>query len=310
MAKQQGKMTREQKIAAAKAAGVKKAKEVTPPKPKGAKPDFTPRAAHAALDRLIHARKSGELDASVQGVSGQYFIGIHNGKEVIKAFDFTVKLLNDGLTVIEGYDGIYIPLDYIFEPTVSTIEKFMRHLAPGYVGNVQFQMVSFLQEALAPEIVIEKEVRRVKALNLRKAKELSQEIALAAPTFSLATVDGMAVKPNQKTICSLSELAPGAFGRYNFNDVSGHHCLVDYYPRHDGKTVFEIHSMNQEHELAVTTGVRVGLKLRGENLAEDKPVPATVMRSITEEHYNHLVATRAFFIARLALAHAKAAKVA
>ena len=68
--------------------------------------------------------------------------------------------------------------------------------------------------------------------------------------------------------------------------------------------------MNQEHELAVTTGVRVGLKLRGENLAEDKPVPATVMRSITEEHYNHLVATRAFFIARLALAHAKAAKVA
>lgn len=308
MAKQQGKPTRKDKVEAseaAKKAAKQNAKKEASSVPKGPKPDFTPRAVHAALDRLIKARESGELDYLVQGMPGAYFVGTHNETKVLMAFDFTVKL-HDDLTVIEDADGIRLPLDYLFEPAVTTQDKFMRRLAPGRVGNVQFQMLGFLQEALAPEIKIEKEVRRVRALNLRKAKEASKEVV--TPTFTLATSDGVPVK-SLKTINSLANLVPGAFGRYDFSDATGKHCLVDYHRRDDGVTVLEIKSLTQGHELDAS-GVRVGIQLLGENLAEDKPIPESAHEFISDEHFDHLVIVRAFFIARIAMAQAKARKVA
>jgi hypothetical protein len=279
-------------------------------KPKGTKPDFTPREKVAELNRLREdlerlkaERTSGRLDDMVQGMLGTYFVGIHNDVTITKAFEFTVKVLENGRTVIEGPDGTYIYLEYIYEPTVTTQDKFQCYLAPGKIGEIQFQMTGFFQEALRPEIAIEKDVRRVRALNLREAKKVSQEVSV--PTLTLATSDGVAVKKKQKPTCSLTDLVPGAIGRYNFADSSGNHCMVDYHSiRNDGKTVLEIHSMNPKHELAMA-GIRVGLQLRGENLSEDRPIPDTALSRISQEHFDHLVIARKFFIERLTLAKTK-----
>ena len=290
---QKRKPTRAEKVeasdAAAKAAAAQKAKEVIPPKPKGVKPDFTPKAVHANLKRLIDARESGRFDDLVMGMLGTYFVGIHNEKEVIEAYDFKVKSHN-GRTIIEGYDGTCIPHDYIFEPSVTTADKFMRPLAPGYIGNKQFQMVCFVQEAVNPEIEIEKGVRRHRLLSLRQAKEVSQEVAESA--FTLTVVGGTDMKPSKQMndLRSVKEFAPENYGIFNFNDGE-HSCHVEYASGRRGNSV-TIVNLDPRHCLALI-GAEVGTKLFAKCLARDV--------AISQSAPNHQVLTafQAFLLASI-----------
>jgi len=257
--------------------------------------------AETRLNTLRNSRTNGDWDNLVQGCTGEYLVGIHDEKKIVKAYDFTVKKDPNGFTFIQGYDGTTVPLDYIFEPETDNISKFWCDLEDGEAGERQFQMVCFLQEALEPEIRVEKGVR--------KARRLQQEVShLEHPTFQLATVGGVSVQGVVKKPQALKKLVPGAYGRYYFNDSGNHACIVDYY--HNGKrTILRISTIHESHQLAAQ-GVHEGLEMFACYIDKQKPLPENAKNCLSEETYSHLVLFRDFLIAKLEKAHAGCEKTA
>ena len=260
-----------------------------PAKPKGQVPDFTPHAERVALERLQVERTSGRLDDMVQGMPGTYYVGTHDDKKVIKAFEFDVTLREDR-AFIEDEDGIYIPLDYLFEMPVLSRDKFHCYLAHGKIGDLQFQMLCFLQEALASEIKIQNGVRRQQHISLHKA--MTETTQATTPVSN----DNATVKqhPTANTR-PFAEFGPKAYGRYNVTSDQ-FHCTVEYITE-NGVDMLRIRSMSHEHKLA-QAGVKVGLMMCAEHLNKTCAIPVPDHAQAIEV-YTHLCLFRGFMLQAL-----------
>ena len=325
MAKQQSKKTLADKKA--KGQQPKPPKAMKPLKQKGPQPDFTPNQdrEEATADLAFATRIADErlhFPALVAGEHGKYLVGINHGsiseghffhvhtnhmpsKDGEEGYDLTT--IQGEISASENKPGISIPLSWLFKPTDKC------RLASGLVGEIQHDMLIFLKQALFDEIEEQKLLHQQEQLAAKKAEEFIGRLEKDSTTgdmFTLATVDGKAVKPQQTTklaIKSLGALAPKEFGRYDFKDSANKSCVVDYLEG-NGKSLLRIHSMNADHELALA-GVRVGLELFGIHLDKEKPLSDSAKACLAAEHYAHLVLAREFFICRIDATHAKAKKM-
>lgn len=302
-------------------------KKIVEQQKKGEVPNYIKNKQRAEdHERLAFAKKIADAKVLfpkiLQGIFGRYLVGINRtvegGHTVSEAHTFTVRnhhvpegygraaydmkvIEGDVKTHEEATAGVSIPLSWIFKyPDECNMQE-------GAVGEIQMQMLLFLQEAMQDAIFDQKEREaETKATKILDELEKPSSCTIAKPEgIFLATRDGKNVtaEPKKKPIMALYELVPGAFGCYNFNDQKGNmkpHCMVEYFEK-GGKTYLRIKKIHSEHCLALE-GVEEGFILQGINLNKDKPISETAKILLHAEHYRHLVLVREFFLKKLDVA--------
>jgi hypothetical protein len=271
----------------------------------------------------------------VAGVHGDYFIGTdpenlhHFSIETAKIpggksrEPYTLEKIVGDVSAFDGGQPVGIPFSWLFKEASTC--KF----APGNAGIIQSDMLTFLKDSLKEELAAAKEAclenQATKPPQINpdmteeeqdmdaqiKANALMKQIATRPHDliFTIATVDGKAVKPRhpdeapvqarpRENLLPLSALEPGKFGRYDFG-ADGLHCVVDYFEINNRPSTFYIAFMHPEHPLA-QAGVEEKTSVYGKYISKDSHVPFPKnFEGKDRKLYESRVLMRDFFLRKL-----------
>ncbi len=262
MAKQIGKPTLEQKIAAAKAkAAAQQTKMVKQVKPKGP----CPTSYHPNHERI---KKAHNMDLAqsiaearkffpklVDGALSSYLVGINTGGTseghyfILKTLKLPPKDVMPAceLLVIEGDvtcygKEVYIPHYWLFKK-LGTIP-----FVYGHIGQVQREMLNFLQSVLYQEIDEAKRVRWEAMETAKAAKKAAGTASTAGADTSKNVVSIQSVvRPYE--LNDLIDLVPGKEGFYDLSDIDAV-LIVEFVHNEVNGDFFRVKKISLEHHLS------------------------------------------------------------
>ncbi len=200
MAKQIGRITLEQKIAAK---NVEASAQQKYPCPTSDQLKYGRKKEKFLMAFALEITEAEEFFPNlVAGIEGSYLVGIINRGDDSEGQYFTVKTIKLPQKYDKpAYERLVIEGEIAFYGKKVHIPHFWLFIKPetitfvwGYIGEVQREMLNFLQRVLFPEIPATKRVR-YEAMQTAKAAEKATETASTVQIVALATITKKVPRP-------------------------------------------------------------------------------------------------------------------